>query len=93
MTIAGPLKVTLHVSTTGTDSVNNVEMVVAPARRGYWTARVTGTAVPIGPQEFTLIVPNQLPIEFRPPFPPIVPRPPFPPFPPLSGVLSGGAPK
>ncbi len=40
----------------GTNSVDNVEQVlVADPAAGSWTVRVTGSAVPAGPQEFTLV--------------------------------------
>jgi hypothetical protein len=42
---------------TGDDNLNNVEMVVAAAQAGTWTVRVVGSAVPTGPQAYTLITP------------------------------------
>jgi len=44
-------------ATTGRNTLDNVEQVVAPAQAGSWTIRVSGTSVPSGPQDFALIVP------------------------------------
>lgn len=38
----------------GKDHLNNVEKVVAPGATGQWLARVTGFALPQGPQPFSL---------------------------------------
>jgi hypothetical protein len=43
-------------ATTGTDTRNVVEQADAPAMAGTWTARVTGSAVPDGPQDYTVIL-------------------------------------
>lgn len=53
-------------ATRGNDSRNNVEMVVGDATPGTWTVRVKGTAVPQGPQQFTLITPEAA-VQNRPP--------------------------
>jgi hypothetical protein len=55
------------VAGTGNDSINNVEMVVGTAKAGTWTVSVAGTAVPQGPQQYTLLTPadaalNQPPV-------------------------------
>jgi len=43
-------------ATTGVNTVDNVEQVIVPSpTQGEWTLRVTGTAVPSGPQGFTLV--------------------------------------
>jgi hypothetical protein len=43
-------------ATKGTDSINNVEQVYVTApMSGTWTARVTGTSVPQGPQQYSLV--------------------------------------
>ena len=42
----------------GDDGTNNVEMVVGAAAAGTWTVTVQGDAVPSGPQEYTLITPE-----------------------------------
>ncbi|MPY98095.1 MAG: S8 family serine peptidase [Actinophytocola sp.] len=55
-----------NAATTGNDNTNNVEMVVADAAEGTWTVRVAGTAVPQGPQEFTVIT-LEAAVENRPP--------------------------
>jgi subtilisin family serine protease len=52
-----------NVATTGDDSTNNVEAIVGTAKAGTWTVRVTGATVPMGPQQYTLISPeNRAPI-------------------------------
>jgi subtilisin family serine protease len=52
-----------NVATTGNDATNNVEAIIGTAKAGTWTATVTGTAVPTGPQQYTLITPeNRAPI-------------------------------
>ncbi len=47
-----------NVATTGNDATNNVEMVVGAAKAGTWQVTVAGTAVPSGPQQYTLITPE-----------------------------------
>ena len=42
----------------GTDNLNVVEMVVGHAAAGSWKVTVGGTAVPTGPQAYTLITPT-----------------------------------
>jgi len=43
-------------ATTGTDSINNVEQVqVNSPTAGTWEVRVTGTNVPVGPQQYSLV--------------------------------------
>jgi hypothetical protein len=43
-------------ATTGTDSVNNVEQVqVVNPLTGTWEARVIGTSLPAGPQQYSLV--------------------------------------
>ncbi|HID63149.1 MAG TPA: hypothetical protein EYP49_10475, partial [Anaerolineae bacterium] len=43
-------------ATAGTDSINNVEQVyVAGPTSGTWTVRVTGSNVPQGPQQYSLV--------------------------------------
>jgi len=49
-----------QIATHGMDDLNNVEMIKSPAKQGIWEVVVVGTNVPEGPQEFTLIVPNEL---------------------------------
>ena len=44
-------------ATTGNDAINNVEMVIGDPKAGTWEVRVSGTTVPQGPQQYTLIVP------------------------------------
>jgi hypothetical protein len=46
------------VATAGNDATNNVEMVIGNAKAGTWEVRVSGTTVPQGPQQYTLITPN-----------------------------------
>jgi len=46
------------VATTGVDTINNVEMVIADAKMGTWEVFVLGSQVHIGPQQFSLIVPE-----------------------------------
>jgi hypothetical protein len=55
-----------NVAGTGNDSTNNVEMVVGTAKAGTWTVSVAGTAVPEGPQEYTLVTPADAALN-RPP--------------------------
>jgi len=45
-------------ATTGNDNTNNVEMVDATSQEGTWEVRVSGAAVPFGPQQFSLITPE-----------------------------------
>jgi hypothetical protein len=56
-----------NVATTGDDTTNNVEMVVAPAQAGTWTVQVIGAAVPQGPQQYTLITPADATANNQPP--------------------------
>jgi len=43
-------------ATNGNDNINNVEMIISPiSMAGAWRVTVTGTLVPQGPQEYTLI--------------------------------------
>ena len=56
-----------NVATTGNDTTNNVEMVVAPPRAGTWTVQVIGAAVPQGPQQYTLITPTDAVANNQPP--------------------------
>jgi hypothetical protein len=56
-----------NVAAPGNDALNNVERAVGAARAGTWIVEVRGTAVPQGPQQYTLITPedaapNQPPI-------------------------------
>lgn len=45
-------------ATRGVDTLNNVQLAVAPKKQGIWTATVTGTAIATAqPQKFTLIAP------------------------------------
>ncbi len=48
-----------NAATTGVDNINNQEQVVvnSPAN-GAWTIRVTGVAVPAGPQDYSIVFPN-----------------------------------
>jgi subtilisin family serine protease len=50
----------------GNDNVNNVEMVVTGAAAGTWEVRVSGTAVPTGPQQYTLVTPADAALNGRP---------------------------
>jgi len=44
------------LATTGTNTIDNVEQVfVTSAESGTWTVRVSGTSVPVGPQNFSLV--------------------------------------
>ncbi len=46
-------------ATTGVDDLNNVEQVyVANPAAGVWTVRVLSTNVPVGPQPYSLVLPN-----------------------------------
>jgi hypothetical protein len=56
-----------NAATTGDDTANNVEMVVAPAQAGTWTVQVIGAAVPRGPQQYTLITPADAAANNQPP--------------------------
>jgi hypothetical protein len=47
-----------NVATTGNDNVNNSEMVDGLAKAGTWIVTVTGSSVPSGPQQYTLITPE-----------------------------------
>lgn len=45
-----------NAATTGTNTLDNVEQVfVQNALSGIWTVRITGTSVPIGPQNFSIV--------------------------------------
>lgn len=46
-----------NAATTGNDAINPVEVVVGDAMAGTWEVRVSGTAVSMGPQQYTLITP------------------------------------
>jgi hypothetical protein len=50
----------------GNDTRNNVEMTIGPAMAGTWTVQVTGTSIPQGPQQFTLITPTSAEINQPP---------------------------
>ncbi len=54
-------------ATNGNDNINNVEMVVGTAKAGTWTVSIAGTAVPSGPQQYTLITPEDGVPNNRPP--------------------------
>src|SRR5207244_4225465 len=41
----------------GTDTRNNVELAIGTKKAGKWQVIVTGTSVPQGPQEYSLITP------------------------------------
>ncbi|MEN8239720.1 MAG: PKD domain-containing protein, partial [Actinomycetota bacterium] len=56
-----------NVATTGNDDVNNSEMVDGVANAGTWTVTVTGTSVPSGPQQYTLITPEDAAEDNLPP--------------------------
>jgi hypothetical protein len=45
----------LKPATTGKDHLNNVEQVVAPGMIGQWTVDVSGFAVDMGPQRYSLV--------------------------------------
>jgi hypothetical protein len=47
-----------NVAAAGNDTLNNVERAVGAARAGTWTVEVRGTTVPLGPQQYTLITPE-----------------------------------
>jgi len=51
----------------GNDDVNNVEMVIGTAKPGIWTVTIDGSAVPLGPQQYTLIIPNDVIPNIDPP--------------------------
>jgi hypothetical protein len=56
-----------NVATTGNDARNPLEVVLAGAANdGTWTVRVAGTTVPTGPQQYTLITPEDA-VANRPP--------------------------
>lgn len=58
----------LKAATTGKDHLNNVEQVVAPGMVGRWTVEVSGFAVDVAPQRYSLVgVPD--PSIVVPPFP------------------------
>ena len=42
----------------GNDNTNNVEMTVGTAQAGTWDVSVAGTAVPMGPQQYTVVTPT-----------------------------------
>jgi hypothetical protein len=45
-------------ATNGNDATNNVEMVIGNAKAGMWTVSIASTSVPQGPQQYTLITPE-----------------------------------
>ena len=55
-----------NAATTGNDARNPVEVVAGTAKAGTWTVSVAGTAVPTGPQQYTLITPEDA-VANRPP--------------------------
>ena len=55
-----------NAASAGNDTANNVEMVVAGAKAGTWEVRVVGTAVPTGPQQYTLVTPTDSALNRRP---------------------------
>ncbi len=55
-----------NIATTGNDTLNNVEMVIGAAKAGTWMVSVAGTTVPQGPQQHTLITPEDAVINQRP---------------------------
>jgi hypothetical protein len=55
-----------NVAAPGNDALNNAERVIGAARAGTWVAEVRGTTVPQGPQEYTLITPEDA-AQNRPP--------------------------
>ena len=55
-----------NVAAAGNDARNPVEVAVGVAKAGTWTVSVAGTAVPTGPQQYTLITPEDA-VANRPP--------------------------
>ena len=55
-----------NYATTGNDARNPVEVVAGAAKAGTWTVSVAGTTVPTGPQQYTLITPEDA-VANRPP--------------------------
>ena len=59
----------LKAATTGKDHLNNVEQVVAPGMIGQWTAEVSGFAVDMGPQRYSIVGVPDVVLAVLPPFP------------------------
>jgi hypothetical protein len=56
-----------NVATTGNDATNNVEMVIGNAKAGTWAVSIASTLVPQGPQQYTLITPEDAAANNQPP--------------------------